>query len=428
MTKQIVHEDLSIFFFTESERFEGDGTVFPSSFFTKNILTATPSGLMYFNACGIFIEASSTYVIFPKGLITDEMDEASLIDHAGLLVQVFRKYNLKQNVSIQSEAVTSKQIEDSSAVFSLLDLLEDYLSHGPLVRETVIRESGYNGRIDWRQTINKITPLISKDTVHYLPPVIKRKVYERESMIQKIHLRCVADSFRKFGWIYGLGAPEEFFDVPDLDMGQREILRLLHAELRMTFFDRDIHVIKLMIRYFEEIPTAKSENPDSVFMYSLHFHTVFETMCMSVFNGMNAAEFDIPKPSWHMADGSIKTTSQIPDVLFVEDEELYILDAKYYDYRYTLPGWGDLVKQHFYGFAFEGQYKSIHNIFLLPGAHKEMFDYIGFSIVPMVKVFSESKIYGFTIDCFTLMSLYTTNRFSNSRAELLKKLLQSREI
>lgn len=418
MTKQIVHEDLSIFFFTESERFEGDSTVFPSSFFTKNILTVTPSGLLYFNACGIFIEASGTYVIFPKGLITDEMDEVSLIDHAGLLVQVFRKYNLKQNVSIQSEAVTSKQIEDSSAVFSLLDLLEDYLSHGPLVRETVIRESGYNGRIDWRQTINKTTPLISKDTVHYLPPVIKRKVYERESTIQKIYLRCIADSFRKFGWIYGLGAPEEFFDVPDLDMGEGEMLRLLHAELRMTFFDRDIHVIKLMIRYFEEIHTAKSEKPDSVFMYSLHFHTVFEAMCMSVFNGMNAAEFDIPRPSWHMTDGSIKTTSQIPDILFIEDEELFVLDAKYYDPRYNLPGWGDLVKQHFYGFSFQNRFKRIHNIFLLPGTHDVFSKNLGYSTVPNVQVFKESIIYAVTIDMKKLMNLYLRNTEPGIRLEL----------
>lgn len=418
MTKQIIFEDLKIFFFTESQRFEGESSDFPSFFFLKNLLTLNSSGLLYFNACGIFIEDSNVYVVFPKGLVIDLMNESSLIEHVSLMLKVFKKYDLKQNSSLQSENITSEQIEESSTVFNLLDIIEDYLLHGPLVRETTIRELNYKGRIDWRQTISKTTPLISRDTVHYLPPVVKRKVYEKESIIQRIHLRCVADSFYKFGWMYGITSTKEFFDVPALDMDPKEILRLLHAELRMTFFDRDIHVIKLMIRYFEDVSTSKTDNLHSSFVYSLYFHTIFEAMCMEVFNGINASELNIPKPSWHMMDGSIKTTSQIPDVLFIENDELYIIDAKYYDAQYTLPGWGDLVKQHFYGFSFQKQFKQIYNVFLLPGTNNNFLNTLGYSTVPDVQAFKDSTIYAFTVDIKQLMNFYISNNTSFVRMEL----------
>lgn len=423
MMKEIVHEDFNMFFFSEGYRFKGDKDGFPSSFIIKNILTTTSSGLLYFNVCGIFIDDKSAYVIFPKGYILDESNEDVLIKHANLLLQVFRKYNLQENTSILSESINSKHVEEAGAVFSLLDLLEDYLSHGPLVRETVIREQGYNGRIDWKKTLSATVPLISGNSIHYLPPIIKRKVYEKESIIQMIHLKCIAEAFYKFGWIFDLESSETFFDTPFLNISIEEIVRILHAELRTTFFDRDIHVIKLMIKYFEETASAKNENKSPVFMYSFYFHTVFEAMCMNFFNGIPASEFNIPKPEWHMSNDSIKTTSQIPDVLFVENEEIFVVDAKYYDHRYTLPGWGDLVKQHFYGFAFKNSYSKINNIFLLPGFHLNTFEYIGFSKVPEIEVFEDSKIYAFTVDCIKLMSYYITNNTKGTRTELKKQLL-----
>lgn len=421
MTKEIIHEDFSIFFFVEGDKFKGDKNCFPSSFTLRNIIVVNKSGLLHFNICGIFIDTASAYVVFPKGFIMDDISETVLVKHANLLLQVFKKYNLQENLSVLSEGIDSKKTEDSGAVFSLLDLLEDYLSNGLLVRETIINEKSYNGRIDWKRTISATVPLISGDSIHYLPPIIKRKVYERDSIIQTIHIMCVQEAFYKFGWLFDLDSSENFLNVPSLNISHEEILRILHSELRVTFSDRDIHVIKLMIKYLEETQSTKNENTNTVFLYSFYFHTIFESMCMSFFKGMSASDFDIPKPEWHMKDDSIKTTSQIPDILFIENEEIFVVDAKYYDYRYNLPGWGDLVKQHFYGFSLKHM-SSKNNIFLLPGTHQNTFEYIGYSKVPEIDVFENSKIYAFTVDCIKLMRCYVTNSANNNRLELREQL------
>lgn len=420
--KEIDYGNLSIIFWSEGKDVSREKKFFPESFFKNQILTLNSSGNLIFKVCGLFFESNQIYVIFPKEFRITELDDEKLIKNAYLLIQVLQRYNTRKNSSVIKEGISTHEVEESGSIFSLINILKDYISHGNLVREVRKKEFGYSGRVDWRQTIKKSLSYISEDTIHYIPPVITKKFYDRENIIQKIHRKCVAESFEKFGWIFGLDFSDDFYDISDFDISIEEILHILNYELRVTFFDRDIYVIKLMIEYFEEMSSVMQADTDYISIYTFYFQNIFEAMCMDVLSGTTARSLGISKPKWNMKNGDVIETSQIPDVIFVENDELYIVDAKYYSYLNSLPGWGDLVKQHFYGFAFEERYLSVHNLFLLPGTHDEMFEYIGYSDVPDVSVFSDSKIYALTVDCRTLMSLYVTGISNNSRAKLVEQV------
>ena len=90
----------------------------------------------------------------------------------------------------------------------------------------------------------------------------------------------------------------------------------------------------------------------------------------------------MPNPFWQVNDKSIKT-SQIPDVMLRNKNQLYIIDAKYYTLYKNLkglPGWGDLVKQFFYLYTLKDRVDNIRemfNIFVFPGTSNEIIKYYG---------------------------------------------------
>src|SRR5699024_3483350 len=65
----------------------------------------------------------------------------------------------------------------------------------------------------------------------------------------------------------------------------------------------------------------------------------------------------IPAPRWSIGSNA-QVRKQNPDILFKEEDKLYIIDAKYYNVRSNLPGWGDLVKQFFYSHTIIGRLNS----------------------------------------------------------------------
>ena len=82
----------------------------------------------------------------------------------------------------------------------------------------------------------------------------------------------------------------------------------------------------------------------------------------------------ISKPKWnyHQVEQTLR-----PDIVLIKNKKIEIYDAKYYDIKLNEnklennPGVPDLVKQHFYGFAFEelmenNQLKLSKNGFLFP--------------------------------------------------------------
>ena len=88
----------------------------------------------------------------------------------------------------------------------------------------------------------------------------------------------------------------------------------------------------------------------------------------------------MPKPYWLINE--IKhSTDQIPDILIEKENELIIIDAKYYS-TYTgsvnkYPGWESIVKQLYYNLSLKDEYDIIKNIFCMPESMLEDFKYIG---------------------------------------------------
>jgi hypothetical protein len=154
-----------------------------------------------------------------------------------------------------------------------------------------------------------------------------------------------------------------------------------------------------------------------------YFQNVWELICGSIFsNQYNTLKQIIPKLNWEI-DSSAVVQPQRPDIIFLQDQVLYILDAKYYDTDSNLPGWHDVVKQLFYAFTIFKNIKSkdfrlidknlekrvqkvnqTKNIFLFPSGDEEPIKDIGKVNIKNNKDFNDIKAY--KVNTFLAMKCY----------------------
>ena len=149
-------------------------------------------------------------------------------------------------------------------------------------------------------------------------------------------------------------------------------IHILNSELRTTYSERDIQLIKSLIFYLKKI---KGSSGRSMVIGIKHFHTVWEFMLLKTLaNTVNVNQL-LPLPSYRLRDDTIKSAplkgQRLDVVLKRPNEDRYaVVDAKYYSAGSvsTAPGWPDLVKQFFYAKSLKEILPSaiITNAFVFP--------------------------------------------------------------
>ncbi|MEX2959637.1 LlaJI family restriction endonuclease, partial [Staphylococcus pasteuri] len=119
---------------------------------------------------------------------------------------------------------------------------------------------------------------------------------------------------------------------------------------------------------------------------------------------------------------------QIPDILIEKENELIIIDAKYYS-TYTgsvnkYPGWESIVKQLYYNLSLKDEYDIIKNIFCMPESMLEDFKYIG-----KTSVEGQEKQFGyvdaFSLDLNLVISSYINNKKQNDLLNNIVKYIST---
>lgn len=311
-----------------------------------SILNDTYRKQFLLSVCGTLVIGDQPVIIFPKGYQPDEKD---IRNDAGLLLRTFVQY-LSDKDTEWDRVLSPESGEDeenaTSSIPEILFILNDYRQNGALVRKHTRISQTHEGRILWTKTLQRTRPLFSHRQAIYPEPYMKSEVRTRRELVQQIHRYLVCKFRAAWGWLYGDAFPKERIPVPPCS--KETALGVLRAELRQTFVQREIGLIRCMIRYFQK-KTQQEEGESSDLMLTFDFHWIWEHICGQVLGNVyeDVQSVLLPQPVF---EGTEKHSigGQIPDILCLRGRKLYVLDAKYYDHRKNIPGWPDYTKQFFY--------------------------------------------------------------------------------
>ncbi|MCM1121349.1 MAG: LlaJI family restriction endonuclease [Eubacterium sp.] len=254
-----------------------------------------------------------------------------------------------------------------------LYIVQDFLARGYYEEREFFYRTDRKGKINWNRTIKTQRPYIQGQDVFYLEFAAKNSVVKDSGLITLIHEYCVYESFDRIGWLFTGLMPRK----PRIEKNAKLFRTVLREKLAHTFNDRNRSLFRNMLAV---IDYQGDKNADKNYRYGTYrFEYVWEKMIDRVFGIGNKAIY-FPKTAWNIKGEMRDNTPLKPDTIMEYDNNVYILDAKYYKYGITnkigdLPGSESINKQITYGEYVAGEEKfkekygegmKVFNAFLMP--------------------------------------------------------------
>ena len=376
-------------------------------------------------------------VYFPYGYSKPADEEKEYRRDVLNLISVLSAYsresqNVDKNFQINEDEV-------QFPIHAYIHVFDYFLNFGYYVENESIYKRTSSGKINWSRTVKQIRPCIAgeypNESVVFLDFITRKSCNDENEMITQIHKYCVYESYEKIGCLFGYVRPEK----PAIVFNEKLFVTLLQSKISKTFNERHLLLFQNMLNIIRYI--GKRNNSRKAFFGTKDFEYVWEGLIDSVF-GIEASEKKkyYPHCSWKIhgkrEPGEIrdeKRTALRPDTIMLLNDDIFILDAKYYQYgedgtngesrrnAQNLPGTGSIVKQIAYaefievrqkGFSGEYPQGKIFNAFVMPYAscRKVLENYalenVGFASCDWRDVGEEKtydKIYGILLDVRSLM-------------------------
>ena len=374
---------------------------------------------------GLKIENGEYQFIFPRNYQSADTEESLRKDILNILY-VIEKYKTLKSIH------DSHQQKYSFPLHSYIWIIQDYLENGYYQVDKIRYIKSNNGKINWNRTIKNNNLFPDRNNIIYKEFIVRKNQSNIENMITLIHKFCVYEAVSQLGWLYHLNV--NIVEKPVLNLSfKQSMLFLLKNEYTRSFKDSKKNLILNMIQMLEGLDSNKM-NLRNFELSTNEFEYVFETLVDESFGNMDSSNYN-PYALWYLNEkGTFKTSELRPDTILIKNNIAYVIDAKYYQYGYTmdprdLPGIGSIHKQITYTEDLDLQHKEldkIYNIFLLPKSTNDSFDdsyieYIGYSDTSWKDgKKSYEKVYTFLIDLKRLLNrCYTKEESINL---LIKKI------
>lgn len=387
-----------------------------NSLFEKN-LCKRKGDKFYFAFTGFITIKNDLIIVFPKGYdlpSTEEILLSNIRTLAGTLLRYSEEINLDEE---ERTMLSGENKMTPEGIAPALWLIRDYQEYGFLRREIRQYQERAGQRIDWSRTIKTKQAYHSNSRPIYIDVVSKKSSIDMNNILYRLHRYVVQRSIKKYGWLLGnfqINFEPQDEELPcDLSTADEHI----RQELEQTFVNREIAVLQNISYYLLGSGDEHEDTSLNTFATPF-FHNVWEVICGYLLkNEYSNLKHIVPKPTWNTQFGK-KSTVQKPDILFIEDDELFIVDAKYYDVdREKLPGWHDLVKQFFYYYSLKDIATKTHNILLFPSSKS------GIRGVGFVEIESRpdlGKIEALCSDLMEAMSKYKDYQVSKFREQIVR--------
>lgn len=374
-------------------------------------------GNIVFNRTGIVILNGVIYVVFPCGY-----KRSDDIYDTQLLLDLFDRLASEKKMDTQYYDLVDIEYQGNGHLFTVAyEIIKDYRDNGIIRIENILQGINIGGRVNWKKTIKLKTHTFNEEGMPiFTDLVMTRKENNKDALLRSLHMYAINKSIAMFGILFGIGSDydEEAVELP---VDKEYAIKFLKDERHMTYNSRLLRIIDFIIKFIDA--SEKEDRNDSFMALSTKsFYTVWELMCKLVLSDEYSYIQDkIPKPYWKIGDSYPKYTEQIPDILYIEQKELFVVDAKYYNVKRKRPGWRDLVKQYFYALSLKEVLKGIDktiNIMVIPSEISEVAKFWATSAVENVPLFGE--VYGVFLNVNDVIENYCYGKNKNFRVELKK--------
>ncbi|RUL53951.1 LlaJI family restriction endonuclease [Lysinibacillus antri] len=350
-------------------------------------------GNITFNFVGVVTYGNYIFCILPKYLDYYEILKVNMSIFSDI-INVIKKYN-KETPS-DMDILTEKINDEYVSVIPIVDfLLRDFYQHNYLSYFNEIISLNGEDEIHWQKTTDEMYAFIIDNTPYYFDMYRIQRNEEIDTMVNKIHKAVIVECIERFSDILGYSFDYTAYDNTILlsDLGDKDtILYVLKSRLSLSYYDREISVIKSLIRFIENW----YEKSNEVFIYGTkEFEYVWEDICKKIFK--HKLDPAMPNNVWKSYDyrflrHELKQTL-IPDIV-LEEKDLYgtgsliLADAKYYNIKFSAnnktiinkPGIGDVLKQFMYERALlqsKDHINKVFNILLFPTLSSDFINIIG---------------------------------------------------
>lgn len=371
-----------------------------------------------FTFCGFLSSGKNLLVILPKEQTIPDHREG-LARQANLLALTFKRYASENSLDEEELKLLGKSgSQQTNSIATALSLLDDYNRYGLLIRDRTIELNSGKGKIHWGRTISKHLPIFKDNSPFYFDTITREHTTNAKDLVVLLHRYAVQESRSKYGWILSPNFEPEKTVIPSMPCSIPRALHVLNNEMDKCFRSREISVLNMLISYFLNADYGAKETQICTYG-TKKFYYIWEAVCCTLFKHDRSQLEFVPKPRWVRLcgdDTKIEETVQIPDILYVEKNIRYVLDAKYYTHSRKLPGWGDLVKQFYYADTIAtDDVDSIRNAMIFPGCHMQLMEYLGYGEIDNRQ---NKPILLFSLNLFSALKSYASSSTNGYRDTL----------
>lgn len=319
---------------------------------------------------GLKCDGDDISIHFPLGFDISH-EEKELRSDILLLLDTIRSTTSRKESEYVQGIKSYEQV--SFPVQAYLEVIFDFYKRGYYKEIEVLYNVAKRGKINWNRTIKTQKAYIQDGNAYYLDFVTKNNSLQNDQMITIIHEYCVYESFDKMGWLFTNSMPQK----PRIKFNYRMFKGILMDKIASTFNDNNKMLFRNLLAIIDYTGSGFSTKK---FQYGTYrFEYIWESLVDKVY-GISGKEEFFPKTYWNIDKNVVPNACLEPDTIMLCNNDVYVLDAKYYKYGATkravdLPESTSINKQITYGEYIDeqknfrqkyGDNMKVYNAFLMP--------------------------------------------------------------
>ncbi len=392
----------------------------------------------YFRFVGILMIEDIYLIIYPKYLSRKSICKDKDYKKFKQVIDVIKKHNNKVDYN---RSIAIEDGDNFNLLSLALSMIDSYNDHGLYITENDIIEENGEGEILWDMTINNKLPYFSKNKPIYFNFYTSNTINDNNNYFMRLHAFVLTEICNSLLDILNI------LDIYPINISNEKlenfgsddyIIYRINQELSRQYVTYRVDILKAIKSYILNKNNRYTTNNIS-YVGSNVFYKVWEEVCKIYKNDCLETKISdlnlsfkenkddsltlkevIEKPKW-LHNGSNKSHSAKkslePDIISIEQKEMSIYDAKYYNIILNekkvsqQPGIESITKQYLYQLAFkdfieENDLVFSKNAFLFPTELDEEL-FIGYAkldifkdlkdielvMLPCTKVFNHYLLY-----------------------------------
>lgn len=321
----------------------------------KNICIINKKKELVFKFVGVICIDDIILASLPKHYIPIEESDCSLDEKFNRIVKilkVLRKYPKDKAKFYLGEFFTDDNISDINiSEISLADhIIKDFMNNGIYENKNYELDINSGGEINWEYTIEHMQPYFSDSGIIYTDTYGYAYNEDIHNKSRYIHICIVNHCIKKYSKLlsYNISPIDSGFTELEQIGSVDELLGIINTELQSIYNQSKIETLTCIYNFIDKKYNKNNESNYSVFG-TTSFEHIWEHIIGEVFlnkktNYINDEINIIDRPIWVDKEGKENNDNKstiVPDFIKVEDETLFILDAKYYNMEYKYDGEGN---------------------------------------------------------------------------------------